>query len=482
MGPMQRRGSFFGVLLLSVAGLLFTGCGNLFNAGEDSSSSVPRGFDTLGRGYDVTRSYARPSEILDSRILDLDSLESDGLLNRRVIDQGETEVISGESLDEYRTALSSSVSVGGSYKAFSGSVSAGFSQNSLQQFGQKFATVRSVVRQDKLFIDGDYNAADLSSYLTDRFRERINDLDTSPESIFRNYGTHVITSIFTGGRLEYSATVNESLIATSRSFGAVAEAAFGVKFLEVDAAAEFASEQEESSYNRHAETRVNVYPAGSSSIDVANAQDYRAWQDAVNESNDGLLSAFDPNGLIPVWEFAEEQSRKDAILVGFEEWLRRAEESIGLAEYERETMSVSFSAYGGWPLVGGDADMDIDGGLSNDTVPVTARIRLSVSDDDHLVIELTFDIREDGGDGTHFSGVQTQRFRHTNPGTIVGLSGVTSCDLSATATGGNGRTGTFASGQCELGMISWRADRDGDDQNYVGLSGTLQVPIIVRPE
>ena len=480
---MRGRRFFFWAFPLLITGLLTTGCENFFNADSDESSSTPRNFETLGRGYDVTRSYANPSDVMDSRILDLNLLESDRVLNRRAIDQGETEVISGESLDEYRTALGSAVSVGGSYKAFSGSVSASFSQNSLQQFGQKFATVRSVVRLDKLFIDGDYNADDLLPYLTERFRERINDPDTTPERIFIEYGTHVITSIFTGGRLEYNTTVDESLISTSRSFSAVAEAAFSVKFLEVDATAEFASDDEETSYNQHAETRVKVYPAGSSAIDIADAQDYRAWQEAINDSDDGLLSAFDPNGLIPVWEFADEQSRTDELIVGFEEWIRRTEQGLGLPEFERETMSVSFAAYGGWPLIGGDADMDIGGGaFSNDSVPVTARIRLSVGDDDHLKITLQFDVKEDGGDGTHFSGEQTQRFRHSDPGTLVGLSGTTSCTLSAVATGGDGRTGTFSSGQCELGTISWRADGDGDDQNYVGLSGTLQVPILVRPE
>lgn len=241
---MLQRNSRFSALLIVVAVLLTTGCENLFNSDSEDSSTSPSGFDTLGRGYDVTGAYANPSDVKDSRILDLAALENDGLLNRRAIDQGETEVISGENLEEYRTALSTSVSVGGSYKAFSGSVSAGFSQSSFQRFGQKFATVRAEVRQDKLFIDGDYNAEDLAPYLTDRFRERINDPDTPPERIFRDYGTHVITSIFTGGRMEYNATVQESEFSSSRTFGAVAEAAFGVKFLEVDATAEFDSSEE----------------------------------------------------------------------------------------------------------------------------------------------------------------------------------------------------------------------------------------------
>ena len=478
---LQRNSRFLALLIVGVV-LLTTGCENLFNSDSEDSSTSPSGFDTLGRGYDVTRAYANPSDVKDSRILDLEALEADGLLNQRTIDQGETEVISGESLEKYRTALSTSVSVGGSYKAFSGSVSAGFSRNSFQRFGQQFATVRAEVRQDKLFIDGDYNAEDLTRYLTDRFKERINDPDTPPERIFRDYGTHVITSIFTGGRLEYNTTVQESLLSTSRSFGVVAEAAFGVKFLEVDATVEFDSSDEETSYNSHAETRVNVYPAGSSAIDIANAEDYRAWQQAVEESNDGLLAAFDPNGLIPAWEFAEEQSRREALIAGFEDWLRRAEESLGLPDYEQETMTVPFSSYGGWPLIGGDADMDIDGGpFSNDSVPVTAGVRLSVSDDDHLVVTLSFNIQEDGGDGTHYSGERTLSFPHTAAGTIVGLEGVNSCSLNATATGGDGRTGTF-SAVCGLGTISWRADGDGDDQNYVGLGGTLQVPVLVRIE
>lgn len=462
------------VLALS-AMTLFTGCDTLLGW---LGGGPPEGRETIGRGYDIFGPYAQPSEVKDGRILDLRALERAGLVETRQIDEGDTQIISGETIDEYLTGLGGSFSVGGSYKAFSGSLSASFSQSTYQRFGQYFATIRSEVRKEKIFIQDGLNADELEPYLTDRFRDRVNDPDLDPDELFRDYGTHAITSLFTGGRLEYHATVNESQITTSREFGLVANAAFGVRFLEVEASAAFESTSEQQSYESNAETRVTVYPAGESSLTIATAQDYAAWEDAVRESEDSLLSAFDDGGLIPIWEFATDEARRAEIEEAFLAWGRRAEEALGLADFRSETMTFSFSQYGVWPRVNGDSDMDIDG---SDAVDVNASVALSVAEDDHLVVTLTFDIAEPTGDRTRFAGTRTLRVAHSPSGRLVGVEGTRACNLYDQATGSR-QTGTLSSGQCSLGIISWQADRTGDDADYVGLGGTLAVPVIVQAE
>jgi len=468
------------VLLLLAGTTLTTGC-NLFGLFDSPDNA----FNTIGRGYDFFSQYAVPSEVKDSRILNLEALNSDDLLDRRDIDEGKTEVISGESLDTYLTNMSADISVEGSYKGFTGSVSASFNESTYREYGRSFATVRSVVRKEKLFIDSSYNADDLKPYLDDRFREQINDSDTSPAEIFGSYGTHAITSIFTGGRLEYNATAETSLVEAARDFGAQAKAGFDVKFLSVDAEAAFSSSSERSNYESHAETTVQVYPAAQSSIDIATAQDYQEWQEAVKASEENLLSAFGEGGLIGVWNFADNQDRRDELLAGFEAWARKAEDDLGLGAFGDDTFTVSFNAYGGWPNVEGDADMDIDGGgpfSDDDNVGVNASVAVDLGADDELVLTLSFDIAEDGGDGTRFKGTQTLVKTYSGPGTLVGVRGNTSCSLTDEATPGAGRTGSFPSSQCSLGTINWRADQDGSDAGYVGISGTLNVPVVLRTE
>jgi len=479
---MRRLRRILVVVVLVAGSTMTTGCNlfDLFNGSEDA-------FDTIGRGYDIFSEYARPSEVKDSRILDLETLSGDDLVERRVIDEGVTEVISGDSVDSYLDQMSGSVTVGGGYKGFTGSISASFSTETYQEYGRSFATVRSVVQKEKIFIDASYtaNAEDLKPYLDARFREQINDPDIPPAEIFQAYGTHAITSIFTGGRVEYNATARSSEIVTSRDFGAVAQAGFDVKFLSVDVDAAFSSSDERSSYESHAETSVKVYPAGQSSIDIATAQDYEEWQEAVKASEDNLLAAFDDNGLVGIWNFADDQSRRDELIAGFEEWGRTAEEDLGLGIFEDDTFTVRFEAYGGWNDAGGDSDMDIDDPVFEDPdrVPVRASVSVQFVSENTLRIIAGFDIREDGGDGTAFDGTQTFERRYSGPGTLVGLRGTTSCsNLSDEATPGDGRTGTFPSNQCSIGTINWRADQDGSDAAYVGIGGSLNVPVVVRSE
>ena len=471
------------VVVLVAGSTAMTGC-DFF--GLSGGSGDP--FDTIGRGYDIFSQYAIPSEVKDSRILNLQALAEDGLLDERVIDEGVTEVISGESVDQYLTAMSSDVTVEGSYKAFTGSVSASFSQESYREYGRSFATVRSVVRKDKFFIDSSYNAQDLKPYLEDRFRDQINNPDVTPAEVFQAYGTHVITSIFTGGRLEYNATAQTSQISSSRNFGAVAQAGFDVKFISVEADAAFSSSEERSSFESNSEVTVKVYPAAQSSIDVATAQDYAEWQEAVKASEDNLLSAFGDGGLIGVWEFADDQTRRDELTAGFEEWGRTAEENLGLATFEESTFTVSFSAYGGWERVGGDDnEMDIDSpsfGFGGDEVPVTAAVDFAVPQENELLLLLDFEVVEDGGNGTHFKGTgRAISIDYTGPGTLVGINGNPSCSFSDEATGGDGRSGAFPSNQCSLGTVNWTADADGsNDHLVVGIGGTLNVPVLVRAE
>ena len=73
---MRRSRRILMVVVLVAGSTAMTGC-DFF--GLSGGSGDP--FDTIGRGYDIFSQYAIPSEVKDSRILNLQALAEDGLLD-----------------------------------------------------------------------------------------------------------------------------------------------------------------------------------------------------------------------------------------------------------------------------------------------------------------------------------------------------------------------------------------------------------------
>jgi hypothetical protein len=442
---------------------------------------APARFDSLGRGYDVFDPYASPVYVNSSRILNTAALYDAGLLVEQEIGEGSTTVIAGETLETYLSEMASTTTLSGSYKYFSASVSVSFTESEYSSYAQQFATIRSAVRNHRLSVDASYSADDLIPYLDDRFRDKINDSGVSPEAIFQQYGTHVLTDIYTGGRLEYVATANQSEYQSSRGFGVEAEAGFDMLIASAEIDQEFESSEEQTRYESNVRTDVMLFPAGWSTTTVADESDYSAWEQEVRNADKYLLCDFADGGLIPVWELCDSDVRRSRIASAFDDWAQTKYLGLDIPNTYLDYLTVYFYEIGdtSWPRIGGDDEMDIDG---DDVVPVAATISLAPADTDGLEVTLAFDLQEDNGT-THFSGTQVLTFDHDAAGVVVGIGGEQSYTLSAVANSTH-KDGVWGPDDCEIAYhnIFWTADGPGDDNGRIGLEGTLRVPLVVQGE
>ena len=462
------------------------------------ANAAPSYFNSLGRGYDVTGEYAKPAEIKSSRILDIDALYAAdrSTLSLNAIDSGETEVISGSSVQTYLETFASRTNLSGKVGVFTGSLEVGFSSSDYSRYGQQFATIQSIVQNNRLSIDSSYSAEDLKTYLDGRFRQRINDTSEEPADLFRDYGTHCIRSMFTGGRLEYSATANQREISSTRSFDVLAKAGMKSLFGSADLNQSFSSTTEATEYEEHAKVNVMVYPSGEQAVSIADDADFTTWQQGVREAQDYLLCDFEDDSLIPIWAFCDDSENRSRIAGAFDDWVAAAYAGLNIPNTTEGALYARFTELGTWPSVGDDDEMDIDG---DDIVDVYFTINLSATNDDRVKVDYFFSVAEDPDSGsTKFEGTNTRYYEHTDPGVVVDIAGPTEYSMHAQARGDD-RSGSFTTEDCEIIApftytlpfstvphinydVIWVADGDGDDHERVGVTGALSVPIVVQGE
>jgi hypothetical protein len=442
---------------------------------------APARFDSIGRGYDVFDPYASPVYVKASRILDTAALYDAGLLVEQQIGEGSTTIIAGETLETYLSEMASTTTLSGSYKYFSASVSVSFTETEYSSYAQQFATIRSAVRNHRISVDASYSVDELVPYLDDRFRSKLNDSGVSPETVFQQFGTHVLTDIYTGGRLEYIATANQSEYQSTRGFGVEAQAGFDMLVASAEIDQDFTSSEEQTRYESNVRTDVMLFPAGWSTTTVADESDYSAWEQEVRTADKYLLCDFADGGLIPVWEFCDSQVRGNQIASAFDDWAQTKYLGLDIPNTYLDYLTVYFYEIGdtSWPRIAGDDEMDIDG---DDVVPVTATISLAPAEIDGLEVTLTFDVQEDNGT-TRFSGSRVLTFDHDAAGVVVAIGGEHSYALSAVANSTH-KDGVWGPDDCDIAFhnIFWTADGQGDDNGRIGLEGTLRVPLIVQGE
>jgi len=86
------------------------------------------GFEDLGSGYDVFDKFADEAKVRE-HILDYRKLNSDGLVEKKDLENSSFIRTSGTSISTYTSSLAASVGLSGSYMFFSGSVTTNFSKD-----------------------------------------------------------------------------------------------------------------------------------------------------------------------------------------------------------------------------------------------------------------------------------------------------------------------------------------------------------------
>lgn len=284
------------------------------------------GIENLGSGYDVFETFADVSKVKAS-ILDYKKLNSEGLLEMKTLEHSTFYTTSGTSISEYSHSLSVSVGLSGNYMFFSGSVKTNFSQNRYCYDSYSYATYHSMINKYQLRIPTDWTADDLKPYLTSQAKTKINDPTVTPAEIFQIYGTHCLTGLVVGGRLDYSVSARTRDLKENVSIGVYVEASFSKG---LGSGSLNTSVITESDYNQFAtsmEKHLEVY-GGTSELGqhIINKDDFDAWIGSIG--NNLVFCNYTQNGLIPIWYFCDDNSRKNELEAAYATWATDREISV----------------------------------------------------------------------------------------------------------------------------------------------------------
>lgn len=154
----------------------------------------------LGYGYDVTGLYCHPSGVRANVIDIVKFIENESSrFERKVGSSSDTKVVAAENAMEYCSKLTAKLDLDVTYKkVFSGALSLKFDYKNSCSSKYSFASFFLIMRKAMVSLVAD--ASDLQPYLSAQFLKDIS--KKSPEALIHFYGTHVMTNITLGGRLE----------------------------------------------------------------------------------------------------------------------------------------------------------------------------------------------------------------------------------------------------------------------------------------
>jgi len=276
----------------------------------------------LGRGYDVFGNYADPDDTR-SAILNFDALYKDGQLEKSPRETTEYETVSGTSASNYASNMATRVSLSGSYKYFSGSVKTAFSSAKASSSFYQYATVQAIVEKDAYLVSNRTSVSDLKKYLTAQFAADLNGSDMTPDELFIKYGTHVMTGVVTGGRLDYNLSAHNGSSSSSESIGVYAQARFKTAFAKATASCSY--DTAAASSTSFTDITTTTKAKGGNSTDSVGDSDanFCTWLKTIDSKP--VFCDYCGNSLTPLYELCdtdtdEHKARQAAIKAALSTW------------------------------------------------------------------------------------------------------------------------------------------------------------------
>lgn len=265
--------------------------------------------DLLGYGYDVTGEYANSSASKFS-VIDVNALKAAQPL-RVEWDLSKTQVgilNSGENARSYLYKKSQKVNASVDVPLFKASITGAF--NSSDAFNSKYiySDFDLVIKQKRVKLNADISL--LKTYLQPTFLADVQ--SRTPAQIVATYGTHVLTDIILGAKLQVMYQSQSTASERSRS----SEIGIDVglkKLFNINAGLNFSYSEEEKNANFSqrlyyrtiggdpSKSILGQVPIGSNTPTI----DISSWQSSSNEANAELID-FGENGLLPLWELIDD--------------------------------------------------------------------------------------------------------------------------------------------------------------------------------
>lgn len=287
--------------------------------GDDSNGQI-----TLGRGYNVFGDYANPLDVT-LPVLDYDALESAGLID--VFDANATQIstASGSSAEEYANTMAINAGLSGSFKNFSGSVETNFAKSTHGKLQNAYATLQLETLKRKVQLV-DTDRALLQSFLSGQALADINNPDVSGATLIDKYGSHVVTGMYLGARLDYSMVTDMSAFDSSQSIDVAVEASFNSLFSSVSVGFDSSFEDELSQFEENSLTTLRVYGGDSEyTLGGLTEADYSEWLSSI-EDNQVFVEYAGHEPLVPLWELVADPVRAAEIEGAYEA------KSLGLSQ------------------------------------------------------------------------------------------------------------------------------------------------------
>ncbi|MBS1677739.1 MAG: hypothetical protein JST08_10180 [Actinobacteria bacterium] len=317
-------------LLLAAAAGLFLGVQPARAESVPVNKAPDANWRGPGYGYDVANSaYFSSGDIKTTPILDIGRLEAAGLLRTQPLSDFDQSISVGSNITEYSRSLSTSVGVSGGIGAFKASVTTSFGSSQKSSAETSFITNNAVSRKRQYWIEGGSRIANLMPYLTPDFQHDINDPRVSPETLFNTYGTHLLYNVGFGGRLSMNYRYNNVAQESASSMSIAAQAAYGT----ISGSASYAEQQKATKLTSNSEIAIKS-SGGTNSINVTSIDAARAsfanWEGSINPDDPRSLAFVggpSPNAALdtwawPIWEFAADPARRQAIKDRFDAILR----------------------------------------------------------------------------------------------------------------------------------------------------------------
>ena len=265
----------------------------------------------MGKGYDVTTEYAK-SDLVKAPILDLEKIRQANLVIQDLNQEtGDFVTVSGSTINEYTQDNSTKVNVTASggvplVGSFSASVTTSFSSSRTERNDYSFATSRSSIVKDAWFIARDTN---WKNYLDPTFAADVNGSMT-PAHLIAKYGTHVMTGVILGARLDYNMSAQKKLLTTSEHFGIYVETRAKANISGFTGGLDTSTEvdKSKSSYYNTESVETRVYARGGDAGQgqlVATKGEYTTWINSIKNTNIIWVDYY-RDTLVPIWQLADD--------------------------------------------------------------------------------------------------------------------------------------------------------------------------------
>lgn len=278
-------------------------------------------YDVLGYGYDATGLYMN-SYSSTHPVIDMVKFKASEPNNINIDNSTSTEgtYASGSNAETYAKSLTASLEISYTGLFYSGQVKTSYSISNTTTSKFSYASYNMLLRMRRITLNSSVD--NFTNYLSDQF---IADLNTqSAEYIVLNYGTHVLTEVQLGAKLELSYQSNASGVDKNETVKAGLVASAGKSFkVTADVSVNSSLKTNNSSESIKYKTfggDVSKAIVGTIILNTNSQIDISSWQSSCNTTNMVLINVA-PKKMIYIYELVKDPTKRAAIKLAVEKYI-----------------------------------------------------------------------------------------------------------------------------------------------------------------